>query len=124
MSVAPPITELSSEDMEGEDLDEHEESLMKRDVSTHTDMDLIEMEELVMLQNKVLNLEKKLEEAKFSLSNIKDEESKVIFYSGFPSFLTLKAFYNFLGSAADNLKYSKKQEESDIQSGAESKRLR
>ena len=36
----------------------------------------------------------------------------------------MKAFYDFLGPAADNLKYSKKQEESDIQSGAESKRLR
>ena len=38
--------------------------------------------------------------------------------------MTLKAFYDFIGPAADNLKYSKKQEEFGIQGGAESKRLR
>ena len=81
-----------------------------------------------MLRSKVLNLEKKLEEAenkleeaKFTLSNIKDDDSKVAFYTGFPSFSTLKAFFNFLGPAVDSLKYSKRQEEADVLSGAENK---
>ena len=84
-----------------------------------------------MLRSKVLNLEKKLEEvekkvkaAKFTLSNIKDDDSKVSFYTGFPSFSTLRAFFYFLGPAVDSLKYSKRQEEADIQSGTENKCLR
>ena len=66
----------------------------------------------------MVDIERILEQAKFSLSNIKNYENMVTFYTGFPS---LKAVYDFLGSV-DNLKYSKKQE-SDIQSGAENKRL-
>lgn len=38
--------------------------------------------------------------------------------------MTLKAFYTFLGPSVENLKYSKKQEELDIQSSVENKRLR
>ena len=72
--------------MEDKDLAENEESLKNWDMSIQTDMDLVEIEELVMLQNKMLNLEKKLEEAKISLSNIKHDESEVIFYTGFPLF--------------------------------------
>ena len=108
------------------DVSEDEES---RDASTQTEMNLAE--ELEMLRSKVLNLEKKLEEvekmvkeAKFTLSNIKDDDSKVTFYTGFPSFSTLRAFFYFLGPAVDSLKYSKRQEEADIQSGTENKRLR
>ena len=72
----------------------------------------------------MVDIERKLEQAKFRLSNIKSDENMVTFYTGFPSFSTLKGFYDFLGPSVDNLKYSKKQEESDIQSGAENKRLR
>ena len=38
--------------------------------------------------------------------------------------MTLKAFYTFLGPSVENLKYSKKQEELDIRSSVENKRLR
>ena len=58
------------------------------------------------------------------LSNIKDDETKVTFYTGFPSFSTLKACYDFLGPSVDLLKYSKKQEDCDVERGAENKRLR
>ena len=44
-------------------------------------------------------------------------------YTGFPSFSTLGAFFCFLGPAVDSLKYSKRQEEADIQSGTENKCL-
>ena len=62
-----------------------------RDASTQTETNVAE--ELEMLRRKVLNLEKKLEEAenkleeaKFTVSNIKDDDSKVTFYTGFPLF--------------------------------------
>ena len=111
------------------------EGQAKQDASTQTEMDLAD---LAMTESKVLNLEeklnetekklreveKKLQESKFSLNNIKNNDTQVTFFTGFPSFLTLEAFYNFLGPAVDNLKYSKKQEESNLQSRTESKRLR
>ena len=100
-----------------------------RDAITQTEINVAE--ELDLLRSKVLHLEKrseeaenKLEEAKFTLSNIKGDDSKLAFYTGFPAFSTLKAFFNFLGPAVDNLKYSKKQEEADVLSGAENKRCR
>ena len=72
-----------------------------------------------MLRRKVLNLEKKLEEAenklegaKFTLSNIKDDDSKVTLYTGFPCFSTLKAFFNYLAlllTASSILKGSKRR---------------
>ena len=89
-------------------------------MSTQTDMNLVELEELVVFLNKVLNIEK-LKQTKFSLSNIKDINSKITLYTGFPSYLTKKAFYGFLGPAADNLKYCKKQEDPYLQSGEENK---
>ena len=85
--------------MEHDEAANQEES--NRDASTQTEMNVAE--ELEMLQTKVLNLEKKLEEAenkfgeaKFKLINMKDDDSKVAFYTGFPSFSTLKAFLTSL----------------------------
>ena len=60
---------LSSDDMG--DVDEDEESQMKWDVSTQTDIDTNQVEVLVSLHNKVTILERKLKETKFRLSNIK-----------------------------------------------------
>ena len=65
--------------------------------------------------------ENKLEEANYTLSDIKGDDSEVAFYTGFPSFSTLKAFFNFLGPAVDSLKYSKRQEKVNVLSGAENK---
>lgn len=54
------------------------------------------------------------------MDNIKTNESEVVFYTGFS---TLEAFFNFFGPAVNDLKYSKKQEESDKQNCVENKRL-
>ena len=51
---------LSFEDIK--DVDEDELSKMKWDVSTQTDFNMNQVEELVNLHDKVVNLEKKLEE--------------------------------------------------------------
>ena len=92
-------------------------------VSTQTDVCQLQLEEIADLQTKVISLEKKLEKAKFRLDSIKDDDGKISFYTGFPLFLTLKAFYTFLGPSVENLKYSKKQEELDIRSSIEKKHL-
>lgn len=50
---------------------------------------------------------------KFTLSNIADNDKKVSFYTGFPSYKALMAFYKFLGPAVYNLTYwNSKVEES------------
>ena len=85
-----------------DEVEETEESL-----STQTDLAMEEMESLVSVRERVTVLENRLEKAQFRLSNLINDDSKVTFYTGFPSFATLNAFYIFLGPAVDNLKYSK-----------------
>ena len=93
-----------------DDLDSDGDSKVTRDVSAQTDMK--EVEEVTILRQKFVDLERKLEETKFRLSNIKNDENMVTFYTGFPSYSTLKSVNDFLGPSVNNLKYSKKQEES------------
>ena len=76
MRDEPVSTEQSPEDVE----EENEESPIKRDIGTQTDM---KFEEQVAIQKKVVILERKLE---FQLSNIKDDKGVVTFYTGFPYF--------------------------------------
>ena len=73
------------------------EGQAKQDASTQTEMDLAD---LAMTESKVLNLEeklnetekklreveKKLQKSKFSLNNIKNNDTQVTFFTGFPSF--------------------------------------
>lgn len=118
MSESSDITERA--EMSTEEAEEP----MTKECSTQTDLVMDEVEILVSLKDRVANLEKKLDESQFRLCNIMDNDSKVTFYTGFPSFSTLKAFYTFLGPSVNHLKYSKKQEQSDIESGIENKRLR
>lgn len=95
-----------------------------KSLSTQTDLAMEEMDTLVSLRDRVAVLEDRLEKAQFRLCNITDDDSKVTFYTGFPSFSTLNAFFIFLGPAVHNLKYSKTQEQIDTVSGIEKKRLR
>ncbi len=50
------------------------------------------------------------ERQKFCLANISHDDSKICFYTGFPSYLALKACYSFLGPAITSLSYSSKTE--------------
>ena len=96
---------------EAEDLEEDDEGQIK-DMATQTEMNKEQVEELLTLQKKVATLEKQLEKANsmtmLQLSNIKDDETKVTFYSGFPSFSTLKACYDFLGTSVDLIPRNKR----------------
>ena len=65
-------------------------------MSVHKLIYVNQLEEIADLQTKVISLEKKLEKAKFRLDNIKDDDVKVKFYTGFPLFLTLEHSILFL----------------------------
>ena len=58
-----------------DDLDSDEDSKVTRDASAQTDMK--EVEEVIILRQKVVDLERKLEETKFRLSNIKSDENNI-----------------------------------------------
>lgn len=67
-------------------------ALCTQDVGVNTDSD-----ELIRLEHRVQELEKEVSELKagqnvtFRLENIKSDDSKVAFYTGFPSYAHLKA---------------------------------
>ena len=77
---------------------EERQTKLDIDASTQTE---VQMEETDNLKSKVMESEK----AKFRLEL---DDVRVTFYTGFPSFPTLKAFYNFFGPSVENLKYSMK----------------
>ena len=102
-----------------------------REVATQTEQRGMEGTELLRMKEKIAELEGKvndldirLNQQLFRLSSIKDKDAKVAFYTGFPSFSCLEAFFEFLEPAASCLIYSKKQEEIHAQTGEESKRCR
>ena len=74
--------------------------------------------EVIALNERVCILEKQVEKAmkdidnqKFRLCNIVDDNSKICFYTGFPSYKSLLACFDFLGPAAHQLLYSSKSNE-------------
>ena len=67
----------------------------------------------MVITEKVHNLEqqlevtkKEVEKQKFRLQNIASDDGKVFFYTGFPSYKSLMACFEFLGPAAHQLVYS------------------
>ena len=57
------------------------------------------------LEQQVTTLRRQVISLKFSLENIADNEKKVVFYTGFLSFASLKVRFEFLGPAVDHLIY-------------------
>ena len=57
------------------------------------------------LEKRVLELEKQLTSQLFQLSDIVDDPPKVLFYTGFPDYTTLRAYYDYLGPAVNKLNY-------------------
>lgn len=73
---------------------------------------------VIALVERVSNLEEQLEETKkdidkqkFRLQNIADDDSKICFYTGFPSYKSLVTCFEFLGPAAHQLSYTSKSSE-------------
>lgn len=80
------------------------------DVAVQTEDSVLE--ELTELKSKLAVITKELEMKKeqfksqiLRLSHIKDNDSKVSFYTGFPSNKTLEACFKFLGPAVSQLQY-------------------
>jgi hypothetical protein len=58
-----------------------------------------------LLQNELADLKMRLYICHFRLSNIKENDEKIRFYTGFSNYFTLEVFYNFLGPAVNSLNY-------------------
>ena len=57
------------------------------------------------LKETVMNLKAKVTTSKFCIENISRDDEEVTFYTGFPNCICLKAFYDYLGPAVNDLKY-------------------
>ena len=91
-----------NEDDESDDSDRIEES-PTREIGVNTEDD----QHMKQLEAKVCELEeiRKHESCRFSLESIASDDSKVAFYTGFPSYDHLKICFDFLGPAASQLIY-------------------
>ena len=101
-----PYTEDQSEDGE-----EQQECLQIQEIGVNTD---VNDEEVSKLTARVAELEKEvsilrrdsdLGVTKFRLQSIAGDDTKVTFYTGFPSYAHLKACFDFGGPAASRLLY-------------------
>ena len=63
------------------------------------------MKKIAMLENQVETLTKEHDSMQFRLVNISHNDKMVKFYTGFPSFASLKACFKFLGPAINYLSY-------------------
>lgn len=86
-----------NEDDESDDSDRIEEP-PTRQIGVNTEDD----QQMKQLEVKVCELEeiRKHESCRFSLESIASDDSKVAFYTGFPSYDHLKICFDFLGPAA------------------------
>ena len=77
------------------------------------------------LSKKVSSLEEQLCVSKFRLENICEDNNKVLFYTGFPNYTTLKVCFDYLGPAVHKLIYwgSKKDSHSTSETHGKSKLL-
>ena len=77
------------------------------------------------LSKKISCLEEQLHASKFRLANIYKDDNKVLFYTGFPNYATLKVCYDYLGPAVHKLIYwgSKKDSPSTSETHGKSRSL-
>ena len=99
-------------------IESDDETSCRRDTDTQTEFDVGLLEETLSKlrkDNETLqkDLQLKVMSERFRLSNMKGDDSKITFHTGFPSYDSLRAFYNFLGPAVYNLCYSCKNNEDD-----------
>ena len=81
-------------------------TLCTKDVGVNIDRDdLSRMEHRVQELEREVNRLKAGQNTAFRLENLKNDDSKVAFYTGFPSYAHLKACFDFFGPAAMNLQY-------------------
>ena len=69
-------------------------------------------EELAVFKEKLIEVEKEREillARQFSLDKIKDDDSAVLFYTGFPNYAALIGFYNFIEPKLKKMQYWKRE---------------
>ena len=102
--VRRPLQENRHDDSDNGD---RMEQLPTREISVNTDDD----QQVKKLEARVCELEEEIKElrkdesSRFSLESIASDDSKVAFYTGFPSYDHLKICFDFLGPAASQLIY-------------------
>ena len=85
------------------DLSSSEDDVEQVDVETQTSDDLPAVIE--ELKGKVMGLEEIIAASKFCIENIANDDPLITFYTGFPSYDSLKACYEYLGPGVNDLKY-------------------
>ena len=63
------------------------------------------LEVIEMLKGTVVQLKADITVLKFCIENIAKDEQLITFYTGFPSYASLKSCYDYLGPTVDNLMY-------------------
>ena len=63
------------------------------------------LEVIEMLKGTVVQLKADITASKFCIENISKDEQLITFYTGFPSYASLKSCYDYLGPTVDNLMY-------------------
>ena len=91
------------------------------DKSINTDLTQRELQELVeklpVLENNMRTLKEECDHMQFRLANISHDMKIITFYTGFPSFGTLKACFEYLGPAVNHLSYKERNETDASSSG-------
>ena len=101
--IKPRQLDINTDGSGEESAVEQEAGMITQDVGVNT-----EDGELNRLIKRVAELEKELvkhQHAAFRLENIAEDDAKVLFYTGFPSYAHLKACFDFLGPGATQLQY-------------------
>ena len=63
------------------------------------------VKECELLRKKLIESESKLKCAQLRISSVEYDDKMIQFYTGFASYKLLKACFDFLGPAVDNLNY-------------------
>ena len=91
------------------------------DKSINTDLTQRELQELIeklpVLENNMRTLKEECDHMQFRLANISHDMKMVTFHTGFPSFGTLKACFEYLGPAVNHLSYKERNETDASSSG-------
>ena len=97
------ILELPSENSSKE----AEENLVEQDTKMSVGTQASDGLEKVIeeLKGTVMQVKANLTASKFCIENISKDDQLVTFYTGFPSYATLKSCYDYLGPAVNNLMY-------------------
>ena len=82
---------------------QQEESAVQTDITCENIQSMLTRTD--HLETRVLQLEQQLSSQLFRLSNIADDPQKILFYTGFPDYASLRACFDYLGPAVNKLSY-------------------